>query len=82
MRGLVAISIGVALGVWTAGAQAHDGQHPVQDGAAPRSVLVAQAQAQADAPAEEQAMKNAPGITGQAPYRFKLPRCSCSWTLM
>ncbi len=69
MRGLVAVSVGVALGLWAAGARAHDG-HPGHEGAATRSVLLAQAQTQA--PAEGAAVKDAPGITGQAPYQFKI----------
>ena len=69
MRGLVAVSIGVAMGFWTAGARAHDG-HPGPGDVDPRSVVLAQAQAQT--PAGGAAVKDAPGITGQAPYRFKV----------
>jgi len=63
MRGFAAVLAGMAFGVCAAQARAHDGE-PGHRHAVTRTVVVAQA--------EGEPVKQAAGVTGQAPYRFKV----------
>jgi hypothetical protein len=73
MRKSIAVAAAVLLSLITYDARAHDGPH-----LDPRAVIVAQAQNQTPAPAAKKAAEEdsvnttAPGVTGQAPYRFKI----------
>lgn len=63
MRGFAAVLAGVVVGVCAAQAGAHDGA-PGHRHAVTRTVVLAQA--------EGEPVKQAPGVTGQGPYRFKV----------
>lgn len=63
MRGFAAVLAGMAVGVCAAQARAHDGE-PGHRHAVTRTVVLAQA--------EGEPVKQAAGVTGQGPYRFKV----------